>query len=64
MLRVTERRPCDERGRTGHPILTDLENKLTVAGEGRLGETDRLALWDGHVCTAVSGMDSQQGRTV
>ena len=64
MLRVTERRPCEERGRTGHPTLTDLENKLKVAGEGRLGETDRLAIWDGHVHTTVSEMDSQQGRTV
>ena len=33
-----ERRPCDERGRTGHPTLT--ENKLRVAGDERLGETD------------------------
>ena len=51
-----ERRPCDERDRTGHPTLT--ENKLKVAGEERLGETDRLAIWDGHVHTTVSEMDS------
>ena len=47
--------------------LIDLEDELTVAlgvWRGRIGERDSSGVWDGHLNTAISKMDSQQGPSV
>ena len=43
--------------------LTDLENRLSVAG-GRAVGSGSLRVWDGQVHTAVFKMDNQQYPTV
>ena len=35
-----------------------------VAGAGRIGGRDSQEVWDGHVHTALSKLDNQQGPTV
>ena len=48
---------------TNRNRLTDLEKKLMVMGQGRVGGRDRLGVWDWYVHTAIFKIDNQQGPT-